>query len=174
MGQVTGQMFAVISVGLILLFCVGIILYGTGTGGFFSMAGGLIHGQNEQDIESDNALRLNELLQDERLKTRFLANVFTVGQSLSLSDDMIMDAENVKNIFVWDLVDVMDSEGCSLLQEKDRAERAETGGVSPVSYVQETGELCFYESGVYVALLRVWGKHGGNFLKKISIPVEEA
>ncbi len=166
---------------MVFLFCIRLIMTPEGTVSAFAMASVIAGNYQMQEVVSQNGMRMEKVISRPAPVLKKEDFVWETGKRMMLwslvqvktSEDPgykpIQDCDGV----IYEILDIADHKGSSLGKTVFDAEHQFAEEITdPVSCRRETGELYFYQSGVYRVKIKVTDTYGRSVIKQLAIPVE--
>lgn len=183
MKEITVHILEVLLSGLVLIFCLNFILNVTSGGrtGLFQIVGSLPATAISDSQTSGSRETLLNIQSTPEPEITYTGGTCTAGEKLQLKGmfTVYLPDKNMsyngreENGFRIEIEDVLDEGGKSYGAEMDAGLMEDSEEVlSALSYDAQTGEICFYQSGIFRIFLRIYGSNGRQARKVISIPVE--
>lgn len=180
MKQMVIQLFEIAAAALVVVFCLSFFLGQRGEIEMKAMVHQLAVNNREQEPLSENGQRLKTLTALPSPEVRTYDSVYEAGEKMDVfsyvwvktSEGQWTSVRNAAD-FSAEVLEIYDKNGIRLGKDAFHDwEQDSDEIIVPISYISETGELCFYQSGSYTLKIRITGPYGRATVKLFRIPVE--
>lgn len=171
----------IVGVALVVLFCIGTIFYGTGEHSIFQMAGQVADAYEEQERNSQNHIRLQELMEMPSPEVRIEQTVFETGERINLSRILQVRKDKEQQWQKMEEIDgiksvvlrIAEKKG-KILMESGKAQKyvGQSENVDWFYFEPDTMELSFGKSGSYVLKIKVTDDYGRYAVKDVIFLIE--
>lgn len=145
------------------------------------MASALAKNYQMQEVSSGNGERMEQVISRAVPKLKIKSRVWETGKPMILwsliqvktADDKDWKPIKESGDVTYEILDIADETGNSLGKAVFEAESQSSDEITgPVSCRKESGEVYFYQSGIYRIKIKVADVYGRSTIKQMAIPVE--
>lgn len=179
MKQTVIQMMETMAVGLMVCFCIGILLAPNEGNEIWSMAAVVAKELSGQEVKSEHAARMGEIMRRDAPQIRMDRPRFQVGEDILFWDWLsVQTAESTEWIkaveredICPEILEVTNEAGVSLdtsIYQEEASQELE----GPLHCDLRTGRIQFFKSGIYGLKVKVADAYGRVTIKQLRLPVE--
>lgn len=181
MKQIVVHICEFTAAAMVFLFCIRLIMTPDGTVSAFAMASAIAEKYQMQEVLSENGVRMENVINRAAPELECHKLVWETGKRLefwSLVQVRTKEEPDWKPIqeceaVTYEVLDIADNKGSSLGKAVFEADHQISDEVAePVSCRRETGEIYFFQSGIYRVKIKVVDVYGRSVIKQMAIPVE--
>lgn len=181
MKQMVLYICEITAAAVVFLFCIRLFIGSDGKVTAFSMASVIAGNYQMQEVLSGNGERLERVMNRAAPELKIQSCVWETGKQMMLwalvqvktADDKDWKPIGESKAASYEILDIADETGNSLGKDVFEAEDQASDEVAgPVSCKRETGEIYFYQSGVYRIKIKVVDAYGRSVVKQMAVPVE--
>jgi len=167
------------AVGMMVCFCIGILLAPQDVSGVWGVAAVVSNQLSGQEVKSENADRMDEIIHRDAPKIKMDRPRFQVGEDILLWDWLsVQTAETPewtkavqRKDICPEILEAANEEGVSLDASVYQEEESEELG-GPLYCDLKTGKVQFFKSGIYRMKIKVTDSYGRVTIQQLQLPVE--
>lgn len=180
MKEITGNLWGILTGALVMLFVLWELFGNQGAMRLAQLGKDVVLHYQQQEHTTENFSRMREITDMECPEIQMKSEVCKVGTVWNLwaaveveGADGIWRTIEESDGYGMELLDMRDSHGNRIGEELFCGVEASGEILGPVGYDRYTGQICFYENGIYQLKLKVTGPYGRSVIRQVHIPVSQ-